>query len=214
MKILLSILLSLISVFTYAQDYPIKTIYKNDSVVIMTYEQSIEINKTIDEQAQKISQLESIIYKDNVIKKELDYSILKKDSTISMLNYQVSLLNKTKLELIYNIDSLNTRLSNIENWMLDASISNSYIYMDWNDTTIKSIYFLHYRPKFNTWNGYFKVIPLSDRKYYYHKENKMGMYDRLTRNISRIIYGDGRRPKVGVYPYSYKINSDPWVKEE
>ena len=51
MKTLLTFIFLTISLFGFSQiKYPIQTIYKGDSVVILSVKQSIEINKVIEKQ--------------------------------------------------------------------------------------------------------------------------------------------------------------------
>ena len=69
MKTLLTFIFLTISLFGFSQiKYPIQTIYRGDSVVILSVKQSVDINKAIEtqrriirEQGKKITSLNSFI---------------------------------------------------------------------------------------------------------------------------------------------------------
>ena len=66
MKTLITLIFLMISFVGMGQlKYPIQTIYKGDSVVILTIKQSLDINKAIDTQRKIISDLAAEFNKEN-----------------------------------------------------------------------------------------------------------------------------------------------------
>lgn len=97
--------------------YPLQTVIKGDSVVILTKAQANEINKIFESQTTLISKY----------KKEIAY----KDS---LLLVQSNIINTYTFN-----EEIRQRLDLLEHWLLDASIKNVWLYYSWKDTLIYSV---------------------------------------------------------------------------
>lgn len=128
-KIFLGAFLAVITSLCFAQNsYPIQTILKGDSVVIYTLEQSQDINLMLQNQKSISTNYRS----------KYEYYLEKSDSLEKMVTAQIYLLDSLR-SIQKNQDSLEKKLHAIENWLVRASIDNSYIYMSWQDSKIKSV---------------------------------------------------------------------------
>jgi uncharacterized coiled-coil protein SlyX len=114
MKNLITILLLIISLSSFSQTrYPIKTIFKGDSVIILTIQQSENINKMIEknsraikennakvqEYTNKIKLLEQVIAKQNVYIDSLSNNLLECRNGIDTIQYNSDTLLKQYDEL-------------------------------------------------------------------------------------------------------------------
>ena len=130
---LLTIIFLIIVGVGYSQPtYPIQTVLKVDSVVILTKKQSKEIDLLIDNQKIRIQKYKTEIKNLTDTNYVLKQSIQTKDSVIDSLNNMISNIN-------YGYDSLINRLDTLESWILMSSIDNGYLYYSWQDSTIKVI---------------------------------------------------------------------------
>jgi hypothetical protein len=128
-KIFLIIILLGIRGFCFSQNfYPIQTILKGDSVVIYTLEQSQDINLMIQNQKSL-----NVSYKS-----KYEHYLGKTDSLEKIVAAQLYLIDSLRL-VQKNQDSLEKKLHTIESWLVKASIDNSYLYMSWQDSKIKSV---------------------------------------------------------------------------
>lgn len=98
-------------------NYPLQTVIKGDSVVILTKAQANEINKIFESQTTLISKY----------KKEIAY----KDSLL--------LVNKKVIESYDFNKEVTKRLDILETWILDASIKNVWLYYSWKDSVVYSV---------------------------------------------------------------------------
>ena len=90
--------------------YPLQTIIKGDSVVILTKNQAENINDIFE--AQKIK----LAYKDSLL-----------------------LANKKTIES-YNFNKeVTRRLDILESWLVDAAIKNVWLYYSWTDSVIYAV---------------------------------------------------------------------------
>jgi hypothetical protein len=105
-------------------NYPLKTVIKGDSVVILTVKQADDINTIFESQKAKIASFKKdILVRDSIIAIR-DTFILQKDQVI------------VKHEFDYEIAR---RLEILEDWMLNASINGTWIYYSWKDSVIYSV---------------------------------------------------------------------------
>lgn len=139
MKKLLFMLLLLFPLFSYSQEYPFKTLYHKDSVIIMTSGQYIEINKLIDDQAKKILELEDLLNKGGKENEKLCNNINSLNGIINKNNFTIDTLEKVNLYYSAKIDSFDKEAIRIKNWLLDAAITNTFIYLDWDEYAIKIV---------------------------------------------------------------------------
>ena len=105
-------------------NYPLKTIIKGDSVVILTVKQANDINTIFENQKAKIA----------AFKKD----ILIRDSIIAIRD--TIILQKEKVIVNHKFDyEIARRLDELEGWLLNASINGTWIYYSWEDTCIYSV---------------------------------------------------------------------------
>jgi len=98
-------------------NYPLQTVIKGDTVVILTKEQANNINDIFESQKLKLAEY----------KIEVDY----KDS---LLLAQTDIINT----YVFN-EEIRQRLDLLEHWILNASINNVWIYYSWQDSIVYSV---------------------------------------------------------------------------
>lgn len=175
--------------------YPIQTILKGDSVVIYTTDQSNDLNLTIENQR----------FLSATYKSKLENYSKKIDSLECVINNKQMVIDS--LHLTHkNQDSLQQRLYVLENWLIKASIDNSYIYMSWQDHTIKFVDLTLYTVHCSMQNGTLKMIRRGPN-------DEFDVWKRLNymRKESPDIgwelkYTEDQRPIVKNLPINIKIN--------
>lgn len=158
--------------------YPLKTVIKGDSVVILTVLQADEINKIFDNQKAKIA----------LLRKELEI----RDSLIAVKD---TLL----IEKIHVIDNFTydtviaKRLDIIEHWLLDAGINSTWIYYSWKDTMLYAVDLSQYYVQKDDYTGdlYFYRCPMQVLPYEKQEEPPKGWETDIVKP---------RRPKVTQVP--------------
>lgn len=195
---------------THAQrDYPIRTIFKGDSVVILTVKQSEAINRTIDklnkksdlastEALQLRKEKDSLLIEMNNLKKEIKEAECKVDS----------------IETLFceKIDTLQSTIDSIGSWMLNAAVNNSFVYFDWCDTTIKFLDLTLYGSYFNNWTGNFRIVRMGYENEYdlfnYYNWTSKESPDKSWLKVNSIYL----RPRVYNYPFEFKFRNKYLVK--
>ena len=159
-------------------NYPLKTVIKGDSVVILTVKQADDINAIFENQKAKIA----------AFKKD----ITARDSIIAVRDTLLILKEKIIVEHVFD-DELAKRLDLLEAWMLDAAINSSWIYYSWDDTTIYAVDLSQYFVQKDNMSGdlYFYKCPTPIDPYD-KKENPLKGWERA------IIKPE--RPKVTKVP--------------
>jgi hypothetical protein len=105
------------SLISSQSNYPLQTVIKGDSVVILTKKQANEINVIFESQNNLISKYKiEIAYKDSLLKEKI--------KIINNFNF-----NK----------EVTKRLDILESWMVDAAIKNTWIYYSWKDSLIYAV---------------------------------------------------------------------------
>jgi hypothetical protein len=105
-------------------NYPLKTVIKGDSVVILTVKQADDINTIFESQKAKIA----------AFKKD----IIIRDSIIAIRD--TLLLEKERIIVRHEFDyEIAKRLNILEVWILNASINGTWIYYSWEDTLIYAV---------------------------------------------------------------------------
>jgi len=105
-------------------NYPLKTVIKKDSVVILLKKQADDINNIFQSQQLTIEDFKKKIKMQD-----------------SLLSIKDSLLEIQENEIILTrfYDTLQKRLDLLENFIYDASIRNTWIYYSWDDSLIYSV---------------------------------------------------------------------------
>lgn len=118
--------------------YPLKTVIKGDSVVILTVAQADEINKIFDNQKAKIA----------LLRKELET----RDSLIAVKD--TLLIEKIRVIDNFTYDTvIAKRLDIIEHWLLDAGINSTWIYYSWKDTMLYAVDLSQYKVRKDDYTG-------------------------------------------------------------
>jgi hypothetical protein len=174
MKLLFTGLFMLLSTFSFSQQkYPIQTIYKNSPVVIITLEQSIQINKFIDDQNIKINYLEDISSKNRIENDKLINKVSSMSDIIDSMNKRIDYLSDSLcsehnryLIALDNRDTATSYANSLVNWIIYAAIDNTFIYLDWSTYSVKIIDFNTYKTKKNIFGKYeFKHLNVVDSIY-------------------------------------------------
>ncbi len=101
--------------------YPLQTVIKGDSVVILTKAQAKNINDIFESQKASIAAYKiKIASKDSLLAIK-DTLLIQKTEVIEHFNYN---------------EELAKRLDLLENWLLHASINNAWLYYSWEDSLI------------------------------------------------------------------------------
>lgn len=139
----------LIPLLGYSQ-YPIQTIFKGDSVVIITVKQSEDINNLIDKQSKLISLYEQKLIECYMIIDELKKNNLVKDSMLTEVGIIADSVGKENIAL----------MDSIWNWSLGPSL----IYSQYpNDSTM---YILDLSRYYLTTDDFGIFMPrMSDKEY-------------------------------------------------
>lgn len=119
-------------------NYPLKTIIKGDSVVILTVKQADDINTIFEKQKATISSLKlDIKYRDSLIAIK-DTLLIQKTEVINNFTHDYELAS---------------RLDIIEHWLLDAGIKSTWIYYSWKDTMLYAVDLSQYKVRKNDYTG-------------------------------------------------------------
>jgi hypothetical protein len=98
-------------------NYPLQTVIKGDSVVILTKAQAKNINDIFEAQNIKLAKYKTeIAYKDSLL-----------------------LVNKKVIENYIFNKEVTKRLDILETWILDASIKNVWLYYSWQDSVVYGV---------------------------------------------------------------------------
>lgn len=211
-KNLILILLILIMPFTGRCQYPILTIYKGDSVVIIKQEQSRQINRKLDEQDRKISDQDTKIQLLTKEKKNLTTEKSEKDSMVSTILDSLMRLN---IRYNHDVDSFSAYEKQIEDWTVKAATDKSMIYLDRTTRTIKVINFGNYRYRENKLTHSFKLKPIKHRKPIFGKPIISEKWKSEVTRVREKLFGDisvalgmGKSVNITNYPFHYKIRKD------
>lgn len=137
-------------------NYPLKTVIKGDSVVILTVKQADDINNIFDGQKAKIASL------------KLD--IATRDSLLAVK--EILLIEKTQVIDNFVFDTvIAKRLDLIEHWLLDAGINSTWIYYSWKDTMLYAVDLSQYKVRKDDYTGdliFFRceepILPYEDQE--------------------------------------------------
>jgi hypothetical protein len=137
-------------------NYPLKTVIKGDSVVILTVKQADDINNIFESQRAKIAAL------------KLD--IATRDSLLAVK--EILLIEKTQVIDNFVFDTvIAKRLDIIEHWLLDAGINSTWIYYSWKDTMLYAVDLSQYKVRKDDYTGdliFFRcedvIIPYEDQE--------------------------------------------------
>ncbi len=119
-------------------NYPLKTVIKGDSVVILTVKQADDINNIFEKQKATIAALK--------------LNIATRDSLIAAK--EIILLEKTQVIENFVFDTvIAKRLDIIEHWILDAGINSTWIYYSWEDSTLYAVDLSQYKVRKDDYTG-------------------------------------------------------------
>jgi hypothetical protein len=152
-------------------NYPLQTVIKGDSVVILTKAQAKNINDIFEAQNIKLAKYKTeIAYKDSLL-----------------------LVNKKVIENYTFNKEVTKRLDILETWILDASIKNVWLYYSWEDSVVYSVDLSQYyvRKDDNTGDILFQRSdePLDPENN--HEEPPKGWENAIV---------EPRRPKINLVP--------------
>ena len=165
-------------------NYPLKTIIKGDSVVILKVAQADEINRIFVRQKKEIADLKKTI-------EDLKRLQENKDSVI------ISLVEKQVID-----STIAKRLDIIENWLYWASVEGSWIYFSFDDSLIYRVDLSNYKVRKDDKTG--------DLFFYWCEQyDKDNMADEFIENNESPALNwqkeirRSRRPKIEVVPIKH-----------
>lgn len=203
MKYLLIIFfVSIFNIFGFCQ-YPIKTKFKGDQVVIMTADQFESLDLMIFNQKNKNSKLSEQIQnfeKENDSLKKIQEINLKK---IDSLTFEV----KKK-------DSIQEKLNDVESWILETSIDHAWLYYDWQDSMVKYVDLSMYSFYGNKVSGRIILFRRSGST----KNNDLYFWKQVNRKYPQVFnlsWADAYRKKVKplVLNFPFKVENPYKPKE-
>ena len=154
-KLLLLISLMLMSFVGYSQ-YPIKTIFKGDSVIILTIQQSEKINLMIEKNSKLVKELT----KKN---KEQEIEIEKLNQIIVEQNRVIDSLSNIILEYIKQ-DKINDEVNSIIDSLWKWSLGPSIIYTEYPDDS--TVYVMDLSEYYMTTDDFgIVMVKMSEREY-------------------------------------------------
>ncbi len=110
-------------------NYPLQTVIKGDSVVILTKKQAQDINNIFESQKNKIASLNVESLKKDSLLIVKERMLLLQDSLISNFTYDTALARKLEL---------------LENWLEDMAKKTAWIYYSWKDTAVYAVDLSYY----------------------------------------------------------------------
>lgn len=195
---ILFLFLFLFSFNCYTQNYSVKTVFKGDTVVILSSEKVDEINQVFTTQKKRIEDLKSQL---SQLNNSID--ILNKESELK--NKQIDSLNNTIQCGQDSIKLFEERLNITEKWLIESSINSSYIYYSWPDSTIKRIdtgifMFIGHRR-----SGNFSLVRMADNSYA-NEYIRQNWPDRQAPPLNwELNYKEKVRPLIYSYPFKIKL---------
>lgn len=190
MKNILILLFFLISMSGFSQ-YPIKTVFKGDSVVIMTTDQFEGFDLMIANQKTK-----NDIYR-------------QKNDKLSLINDSLAFVNDSLLVIFKKdsliIDSITKRISTIEKWVMETAIDQAWLYYDWRDSTVRYVDLSMYAFYGNKHNGNISLFRRSGSI----KKPDVSFWKQVNREYPQVFefnwtqyYRKKRQPLLSKYPYN------------
>jgi hypothetical protein len=128
----LFLFLFLNSLVSYSQNYPVQTVLKGNSVVILTTEQYDDVNLLMANQRARV----------NFYKNELEAQEKYMDSITKVFHEKIDSidsLNEVLINRLEDCDSISTKLITMEQWLYERSVDNSYLYYSYLESTVKFI---------------------------------------------------------------------------
>ena len=197
MRYLLIVIFSIFSCKSISQvrNYPIQTIFKGDSVVIMSTDQFQSLNVLIETQ-RSINQE----HRDKMVTLENEV-----DSLRRICQERTSTVDSLK-SIVESRDSVYIKLRTIESWLYESAVGNSYIYYSWKDLTIKRVDLSAYAVYGNKINGklsFHRRGPNDEIRewrlcnFTYPQEPELNW---------EMKYSEDIRPIVTNFPYKFKNN--------
>lgn len=117
------------SLISSQSNYPLQTVIKGDSVVILTKKQAKDINDIFESQKASIASYKvKIATKDSLLAIK-DTLLIQKTEVIEHFNYNLE---------------LQKRLDLLEHWLVNTAINNAWIYYSWKDTLVYSVDLSHH----------------------------------------------------------------------
>lgn len=198
MRKLLLIFLFFITQSLSAQNYPIKTKLKKDSVVILSVDQYEVMQTLLENQKQRVAN-----YKRENSKKDKEIEIfvnalIRKNFMIDSLLYELK--NKNS-----DYDSLKIKLDTVEKWIYNSSIDNTYLYYSYREQQVIGIDFGSYILIGNKRTGNFNIV----RRAPIEEDEKWKNYNRLYSDEPPenwdTFYKKRWKPNLIKFPYKIKI---------
>ena len=198
MKKTLIILFTLLSFSVCCQNYPVQTLLKGDSVIVMTTEQYRNIELLLSNQRYRVNG-----YKEDILIQE---KLI--DSLTEVCDRRVYVIDSLDNGIKRNFssyDSLQTKVNTIEHWLYRTSIDNSYLYYSYSDSSIMSIDLSSYFFIGNRRTGNFSLVrkgPVSENSEW-KKWNMLYPQEPVTG--WELYYREKWRPVIIKYPYKIKM---------
>ena len=189
MKKIIFFFLMLLNFFGFSQ-YPLKTVFKRDSVVIMTTDQFEGFDLMISNQKSRSEKYKAEI---ELLEKKNQYLnlLLSEKDSLKKINDSLLIVTKNKLD-------------SIENWITEISIDNAWIYYDWLDYSIKYVDLSMYAFWGNKHNGKITLFRRSGSV----KNPDINFWKKVNREYPQVFesewityYRKKRKPVLLKYPF-------------
>jgi len=154
-KLLLLISLMLMSFVGYSQ-YPIKTIFKGDSVIILTVQQSEKINLMIEKNSKLVKELTKKNKEQEIEIEKLNQIIVEQNCVIDSLSNIILEYNKQ--------DEINDEVNSIIDSLWKWSLGPSIIYTEYPDDS--TVYVMDLSEYYMTTDDFgIVMVKMSEREY-------------------------------------------------
>ena len=216
-KYLLFAFFIVISFSVFSQNYPISTVIKGDSVVILTSKQSRSINSTLESQKDKIrEQQRSLIDLRKRVSFLQDELAQEKSKFTQDTIRHAALFDSVRIagndSLKKHLDENIIKLKLIEDWVIETSVGNAFIYYDWADTTIKVIDLTMYESQFDHTTGSLFLIRRGNNNEYSEFRKRLWQYPESPGKDWSEVNDPDFLPIIYSYPYKIKMKN-PFLQD-
>ena len=195
-----------------AQQYPIKTIFKMDSVVILKTQQFNQLNSLISLQEKRFKDISTRVAS---LKIEIDRLSQSNEALTGQLQFQLAERPRAiDSAVVASTSKLNTdlrlalaRINLMEDWLLETAVGNAYLYFDWKDSTVKAIDLTLYGSEFDHEVGSLTFIRRGSITDYPELRKRLWQYPESPDQDWYTVKSPELRPIVYDYPYKIRVKN-------
>jgi uncharacterized coiled-coil protein SlyX len=195
-----------------AQQYPIKTIFKRDSVVLLKTGQFNQLNALISFQEKRIKDLSTRVAS---LKIEIDRLSQSNELISNQLQFQIaerpraidSAVTASTGKLSLDLRLALAKINLMDDWMLETAVGNAYLYFDWKDSTVKAIDLTLYSSEFDHDVGNLTFIRRGSIAEYPELRKRLWQYPESPDPDWYTVKSPELRPIVYNYPHKIRVKN-------